>query len=241
MTEFLFIISFIIASVSNCNISGANSEASLDGIGITVEEVRKAEETVGNPESEEYDEMAFCKILQEALDAGILGEADSMRAHYRLEIASKNRPGDIAADFKFQLRNSDVKILHGNESIPQNGDEPNAMSLHSLKTDKPVVLLFYDPDCDHCMQTIAQLKESSIPEKAEIVAIYAEEDRERWEETACQLPENWIVGFALDPIQDDETYVFLTSPVVYLLDKEKRVILKDTNLPTIEKTLEAGR
>lgn len=195
----------------------------LDPTSITLEEFRKAQETIGNPESEQYDEEAFCQIMQKALDAGILEEADRMRAEYRLEVASKNRRGEIASDFRFLLRGADKKN----------------MNLHGLATDKPILLLFYDPDCDHCLQTITSLKNSEIPTYADIVAIYAEDDRERWSETADDLPEGWTVGFAIDPIQDDETYVFLTSPVIYLLDSDKRVILKDTTLPTVMKTLES--
>ncbi|MDE6422468.1 MAG: hypothetical protein K2K95_03495 [Muribaculaceae bacterium] len=186
---------------------------------ITIETYRQAEATTGNPESELYDEEAFCNILQQALKADILGEADKMRARYRLEIAAKNRPGTTTADFKFIARNGKTE------------------SLLSLQADKPILLLFYDPDCDHCMQTIADLKKKEISKKTKVVAIYAEDDRDRWEETNEALPQDWTVGFSLDPIQDDETYVFITSPTVYLLDSDKKVLLKDTNIDLVEKKL----
>ena len=195
------------------------SSASAQTQTITLEKYREAETTTGNPESELYDEDEFCNILRQALASDILGEADKMRAEYRLEIAAKNRPGTPAADFKFESRDGKTK------------------SLHSLQTDKPILLLFYDPDCDHCMETIADLKKRGISGMADVVAIYAEEDRERWEETAEALPQEWTVGYALDPIQDDETYVFLSSPTVYLLDRDKKVLLKDTNIATVEKKL----
>ncbi len=195
------------------------SSASAQTQTITLEKYREAETTTGNPESELYDEDEFCNILRQALASDILGEADKMRAEYRLEIAAKNRPGTPAADFKFESRDGKTE------------------SLHTLQTDKPILLLFYDPDCDHCMQTIADLKKRGISGMADVVAIYAEEDRQRWEETAEALPQEWTVGYALDPIQDDETYVFLSSPTVYLLDRDKKVLLKDTNIATVEKKL----
>lgn len=195
------------------------SSASAQTQTITLEKYREAETTTGNPESELYNEDEFCNILRQALASDILGEADKMRAEYRLEIAAKNRPGTTASDFKFESRDGKTE------------------SLHSLQTDKPILLLFYDPDCDHCMETIADLKKRGISGMADVVAIYAEEDRERWEETAEALPQEWTVGYALDPIQDDETYVFLSSPTVYLLDRDKKVLLKDTNIATVEKKL----
>lgn len=215
----LRVFTIFLLSLINCQLLQGSEPEKL----ITVEELRKAESTIGNPESEDYDEVAYCRILQEALEAGILNEADRIRAEYRLDVAAKNRPGDVAADFRFLLRGSDLQ----------------STSLLALNTHKPILLLFYDPDCDHCMETIEKLKRTEIPELADIVAIYAEDDNERWAETTDSLPGNWTVGLALDPIQDDETYVFLTSPVIYLLTPEKQVILKDTTLPAVEKTLKA--
>ncbi|MDE6769678.1 MAG: thioredoxin family protein, partial [Muribaculaceae bacterium] len=187
---------------------------------ITIEELRIAEETIGNPESDQYDEDKFCNVLRSAIDAGILNEADRLRATYRIEIAAKNRPGTTASDFNFLTRSG--KHCH----------------LLGFNSSKPILLFFYDPDCDHCMQTIAQLKQTAIPDKAEVVAIYAEDDRERWEETYALLPEDWTVGYALDPIQDDETYIFLTSPTLYLLTPQKTILLKDTTLTAIEEMLQ---
>ena len=195
---------------------------------ITVEAVRQAEETLGNPESDLYDEAAFCEVLRKALDADILGEADRLRAEYRLEIAEKNKPGSFAADFMYVDREGVKTSLHEFESSEVTGE---------AGVGKPVLLIFYDPDCDHCVQTIRCLRELNIQEKADVIAIYAEDDRDRWEETAQELPSEWTVGFALDPIQDEETYVFITSPTLYLLDKDKKVILKDAAVKGIAETL----
>ena len=43
------------------------------------------------------------------------------------------------------------------------------------------------------------------------------------------------VGFATDPIQEDETYYILSMPTIYLLDKNKTVLLKDTTLDKVYK------
>ncbi|MDE5880799.1 MAG: thioredoxin family protein, partial [Muribaculaceae bacterium] len=219
----LFSFLIVIAFFSPFYIYASNTQPPSDNFDkkhITTEELRLAEETVGNPESDQYDEDKFCNVLRRAIDAGILNEADRLRATYRIEIAAKNRPGTTASDFNFLTRS---------------GKRCNLLGFNSSK---PILLFFYDPDCDHCMQTIAQLKQTAIPDKAEVVAIYAEDDRERWEETNSQLPEDWTVGYALDPIQDDETYIFLTSPTLYLLTPQKTILLKDTTLTAIEEMLQ---
>lgn len=218
LSAFLLFVAFLSPLHICASISQSPSDKSNEKH-LTIEELRLAEETLGNPESDQYDEDKFCDVLRRAIDSDILNEADRLRATYRIEIAVKNRPGTTASDFSF---------------VTRYGEHCN---LIDLKTSKPILLFFYDPDCDHCMQTIAQLKQTDIPNKAEVVAIYAEDDRERWEETNSQLPEDWIVGYALDPIQDDETYIFLTSPTLYLLTPQKTILLKDTTLPAIDEML----
>ncbi len=182
---------------------------------LTNEELHEAVATIGNPESILYNEEKYCEVLRKAIDSPLVDEGEKIRAGYRLSIAAKNRPGSPASDFSFETRDGKVKTLY------------------HLNDNLPVLLLFYDPDCYHCLQTIDALKESDITSVADVVAIYAEEDREIWEDSNLLLPENWTEGFALDPIQEDETYVFLTSPVIYLLTPDKTVLLKDTTLSAV--------
>lgn len=143
-------------------------------------------------------------------------EAEILRASYLRMMEQKNSVGTQAADFRFVTR-------YGKEE-----------SLHNIISEKDMLLIFYDPDCDDCHAAIDSISKGNLVDKFDIVAIDSEEDRDRWEETAPTLPENWTVGFATDPIQEEETYYIMTMPTIYLLDKNKTVLLKDT---TIEKIL----
>ena len=69
------------------------------------------------------------------------------------------------------------------------------------------------------------------------MAIDPQEDKDLWYETSNDLPQNWIVGFALDPIQDDETYIFEEMPTLYVLDASKNVLLKNATLLEIKELL----
>ena len=144
-------------------------------------------------------------------------EAESLREKFRQMMELKNGVGSMASDFHFITR-------EGNES-----------SLHSITPDKDILLIFYDPDCDDCHAAIDSISNANLMEKYEILAIDSEEDRQRWEQTASSLPEGWTVGFATDPIQEDETYYILSMPTIYLLDKNKTVLLKDTTLDKVSK------
>lgn len=202
--------------------------------GITIEQYQEAENTIGNPDSELYDETAFAVILEKALAENFLDEAERMRAEYRIEMAAKNKPGSYAADFRFELRPANLN--HSGTDSDDNSDN-DALNLYDVSTTKPILLMFYDPDCGHCMETIGELSVSPLQDKVTIIAIDAEEDREGWLETLGNIPESWTVGFALDPIQEDETYIFVTSPSIYLLSPDKKVLLKDTRLNRIEEYL----
>lgn len=161
------------------------------------------------------DENCYIFFLQEVLNSGIPGEADRERAKFRMEMAMKNRPGTLAHDFAFITR-------EGKES----------RLLESLQN-KHTLLLFYDPDCGHCSDTIETLRHSPIPEWLSVVAIDPETDRALWECSKDALPEEWTIGFAIDPIQDDETYVFPEMPTLYLLDSKGTVILKEATVNQI--------
>ena len=155
---------------------------------------------------------------QEAQD-----EAQEAREKYHREIAAKIKTGSTAADFLFELRDGSQTTLHE----------------FSTQANSPILLIFYDPDCHHCLEVMQAIKDSSLSTQGRILAIDAEDDRDLWDASAQSLPENWSVGFALDPIQDDDTYVFLDSPTLYLLSPDKTVILKDTSLPEIESTIQS--
>ncbi|MDE6007744.1 MAG: thioredoxin family protein [Muribaculaceae bacterium] len=151
------------------------------------------------------------------VNSATIDEAEKLREQYRKMMEEKNSVGNQASDFRF---------------ITREGEDT---SLLRLPTDKNILLIFYDPDCDDCHAAIDSILNSGLGEKLHIVAIDSEEDRNRWEETAGSLPEDWTVGFATDPIQEDETYYILTMPSIYLLDKNKTVLLKDTTLDKVSK------
>lgn len=124
----------------------------------------------------------------------------------------KNLPGSLAHDFQFVTK------------------EGACETLHHLETNGEILLMFYDPDCDHCTQTIDTLIKSPLPGDITVIAIDIMEDRDLWEKTKGEMPGNWITGFALDPILDDETYILDEMPALYLLDRNKKIILKDATL-----------
>lgn len=171
----------------------------------------------GSVESPYRDEARYVAFLDTLLAVDTLPDALRMRAELRRRIAMLNRPGSIANDFRF---------------IERGGKE---FHLHDLKS--PLTLLiFYDPECPHCNEILRSYASSKsinrgIADKnLTVVAIYAEGKRDVWKRTNNALPQNWLVGYDLTCILDKELYDLPAMPTPYLLDNEKRVILKDPDI-----------
>ncbi|MBQ3607174.1 MAG: DUF5106 domain-containing protein [Bacteroidales bacterium] len=126
-----------------------------------------------------------------------------------------NRLGQKAADFRFADKRGKMHTLHG--------------------IDAPYTLLFFsNPGCEACLNIINMLKEE--PKISEMISagtlavlnIYIDEDLQGWRDYMPIYPEEWYNGFDPDlVIRGEELYSVRAIPSLYLLDKEKRVILKD--------------
>ena len=157
-------------------------------------------------------------LFADALAAAPLRDYGRLRIEAQRAAMRKNRVGTVAADFSFETR--DGKRLRLSEAAPG----------------RRVLLLFYDPDCDHCMQTIAELSGSAPLNEAvargdmAVVAVYAgfgSSARAAWRRTLDRLPAAWTVGFDSGTVYTRDLYVLRNLPALYLLDASRRVILKD--------------
>lgn len=134
---------------------------------------------------------------------------------YQARMCSLNRLGTKAADFRFADRYAKMHTLHSIEA--------------------PLTLLFFsNPGCEACMSIIEMLKgEPKVSEmvaegRMAVVNVYIDEDIAAWRDYMPVYPEEWYNGFDPDlVIRTDNLYSVRAIPSLYLLDKEKRVILKD--------------
>lgn len=145
------------------------------------------------------------------------GLSPEMKGKYEREakMSALNRTGTVAADFRFADKEGRMHTLHGIKA--------------------PLTLLFFsNPGCNACMNIINVLKEE--PAIASMIAsgemavlnIYIDEDLQGWRDYMPIYPEEWYNGFDPDLIiRTDNLYDVRAIPSLYLLDEEKRVILKD--------------
>lgn len=171
-----------------------------------------------DPNSPIRNEELYEPAAQFLSTATSIDETIRIKATRDLKLIKLNRRGSIANNFSYRLPNGKVQALH------------QILSPMTL-------LLFFDPDCHTCSEVIEELKASPILNQAnlQIVAIYPEGDADIWRDYLPKLPQNWINGHDYTlTVLNRELYNLNAMPTLYLLDAEKRVLVKDGTIREIE-------
>ena len=116
-------------------------------------------------------------------------------------------------------------------------------NLSDIKADY-LLLFFYNPDCHACQEISRQMESSflinefSKSNKLKILAVYPDEDLDAWKEHVSVMPKDWINSYDKSvSLKNDEIYDLKAIPTLYLLNKEKKVLLKDATFQQIENYL----
>ena len=71
--------------------------------------------------------------------------------------------------------------------------------------------------------------------KLKILAVYPDEDLEAWKNHISYMPAGWINSYdSTVSLKNDEIYDLKAIPTLYLLDKDKKVVLKDVTFNQVE-------
>ena len=198
-----------------------------------------------NPVSPVLDEEIYLCALNGILAAKSLTETEKMQYEYQHRICSMNRVGTLAADFSFRQPVSEknaLQLLSNNLSAPDSMEKmfaptaPEGFADKSLYKDvkgEYTLLFFNNPHCNSCTEILDAIKTSPLgimvqQGKLNILAMYIDENLTAWQESRSKFPDSWI--YAYDPalvLRENNIYGLRAIPSLYLLDKEKRVLLKD--------------
>jgi thiol-disulfide isomerase/thioredoxin len=172
-----------------------------------------------DPNSPMRNDELYIPALEAVLASPIVTE--KVRPAHLLELARKNRVGEEAADFTYTLANGKNETLY------------------AIRSDY-TLLFFYNPGCHTCKEIMEQLASSlSVgylmqEKRLTIVAVYPDEDLAEWNMYLSQIPAGWINAYDKGAkVQNEEIYDLKAIPSLYLLDKDKRVILKDATFEQV--------
>lgn len=180
--------------------------------------VRIADDYLYEPESPVYNEEHYIIFLNCLLNGNYLEETEKIRPRYQLAEAMKNRVGYQAADFEFTDR------------------QGQSRRLSEVVSKEDILLIFFNPDCDHCRQVLYELQNDAARREEvaagwlAVVAVYSGDEAATWQDYASTLPDDWIVGIEPMKIFDEELYVLREFPTVYILDNAHRVKAKNVSL-----------
>ena len=158
--------------------------------------------------------ILFCKSVEQTPK---VEEYLRERAAYLRSMAEKNRVGMKATDFVYTLAS---------------GKQGN---LHALKAEY-TLLFFYNPDCHTCseikraMKQSLRLKDMVAKGQMKVLTVYPDEDVALWRERLPEMEKKWVNAYDKNQlITHDLLYDLSSIPSFYLLDKDKKVLLKDAD------------
>ncbi|MGV6946785.1 DUF5106 domain-containing protein [Sphingobacterium kyonggiense] len=184
---------------------------------------------LNNPESPFFNNELFGSYLKASLESGSNPAKQKKSKEILLNLVSKNSIGEIAKDFDFQ---------------EPNGERKNLFDFKGEYT----LLFFYDPACSHCEETVRDLKGNKefnqflIDRNINFALINPWGNFEKWIDFQANLNSSWINGIDVqENIIKNGFYYLQAAPSIYLLDKDKKVLLKNTDIKTSVNYIISGR
>ena len=199
----------------------ARAQADPEALSLLAEIAGKYLYEQDSPMYDEEHYLLFADAFVDAFAGAPLRDYELLRIKARRTAIRKNRIGTEAADFVFET------VAGGRMRLSE------AVGAH-----RRTLLLFYDPECAHCMETVSELSSMEALNEALagggmcVVAVYSGMDvmsRVTWRRTLDRLPSTWIVGYDDGTVYTEDLYVLRNMPALYLLDSSGRVLLKDTS------------
>lgn len=214
-------------------VSPAAADVALKALFAQAEKERKcylylmelADKYLYDPNSPMRNEEYYISVLDALLASPVLDETEKIRPKARRELAQKNRVGTRALDFTYTLASGKQGTLH---------------ALASVYT----LLFINNPGCHACAETIGQLKSAPAVCKAVasrelvVLSLYPDEDLQEWRRHLGDFPAEWVNGYDKGRvIEQKNLYDLKAIPTLYLLDRNKVVLLKDVTVEEIESYL----
>ena len=188
--------------------------------------VMLSDKVLHDPNSPLRSDELYIAVLEAQIASPHYDKYEKMAPEYDLRIASQNRIGHKANNFYYTLKSG----LRNN--------------LYALRNEF-IIIYINNPGCAMCRDITEALKSSNIISKMQqegrlkVLAIYPDENLEDWHKHYADIPSSWINSYDKGcHIERENLYNTNAIPALYLLDKNKIVLVKDsTNVAEIEHIL----
>ncbi len=118
------------------------------------------------------------------------------------------------------------------------------VSLYDVEAEYTIVY-FWEPDCGHCKVATPLLRDYykvNRDKGIEIFAVCTHHDREKWEKYIVDNGLNWINGWDPERLSRfDHFYNVDSTPLIYILDREKKIIAKRLAAEDVSSFIDAYR
>jgi len=133
------------------------------------------------------------------------------RLHYKADAHRPNLTGSLALNFELPDENGQVHSLY--------------------EVQAPITMLvFYSPLCDHCKEVMPKIYQTHLdygPKGLKTVAVNTDQQHVYWKKMVGQQSWNWLNLASPEGIEAlEKQYSAVNLPVIYLLDRDKRILAK---------------
>jgi thiol-disulfide isomerase/thioredoxin len=174
-------------------------------------------------------------------DAAIVKLADDIYLSGKADWVSK--------EFRDDLRKQ-VELLRHNligmkaENLVMDSYKGIYVALHDIDKDF-TILYFWEPNCGHCKEATPKLKayyDKARNEGVEIFAVCTITDKAAWMKYIEENDLSWINGWDPDRISRfDYFYNIQSTPIIYILDRNKTIIAKKLPVEDVPSFIENYR
>lgn len=167
-----------------------------------------------DPNSPYRNDAIYIAVLENILAWDGADELHKVRPRAQLALARQNMVGQAANPFSITLADG------------------RQLPLYDVQAEY-TLLYFANPDCPVCAKLTDSLKVSPTVQRLlkggrmKVVTVYTQSDLDLWRSHITNaMPAEWTNGYALD-FNKEQLYDLRAIPSMYLLDRDKKVLLKD--------------
>ena len=112
--------------------------------------------------------------------------------------------------------------------------EGRVVELDSLPTGRLTILVFFDPDCGTCRQAIFGLKHSSLVNQLieeqvlQVMTVHVGYEERLWRDMLGDMPETWVKTTTTVEMLDGKCYDLSSMPALYLLDADRKIMMRSS-------------